>query len=73
MQWKLTRVGETVSDGDLEKLMAALARFEAYAPGARPVAPAVAAEKCLAAVERSSLEGGFGGSFLSHNGTKRWL
>lgn len=62
-----------VSDEDTAKLMAALGRFEAYAPGARRRAPEIAAKDCLAAVDRYSLEGGFGGSFISHNGTKRWL
>ncbi|KAL7792873.1 hypothetical protein V8C43DRAFT_315373 [Trichoderma afarasin] len=32
-----------------------------------------AAESSLAAVARSRLETGHGGSFLSHNGTKRWM
>ncbi|PYH75558.1 NAD(P)-binding protein [Aspergillus uvarum CBS 121591] len=49
------------------------AKFEAYV-GARvvPMRPEDAAESVLAAVDRQSLAGGFGGSFWSHNGTKRW-
>ncbi|PYI27963.1 NAD(P)-binding protein [Aspergillus indologenus CBS 114.80] len=49
------------------------AKFEAYI-GAKVVAmrPEDAARSVLAAVDRQSLAGGFGGSFWSHNGTKRW-
>lgn len=35
--------------------------------------PVVSAQRCLAAIDRSSLEEGYGGSFLSHNGTRRWM
>ena len=35
--------------------------------------PTESATKILALVERSSLEGGHGGSFRSHNGTRRWM
>ncbi|PYI17217.1 NAD(P)-binding protein [Aspergillus japonicus CBS 114.51] len=49
------------------------AKFEAYI-GAKvvPMRPEDAAKSVLAAVDRQSLAGGFGGSFWSHNGTKRW-
>ena len=62
-----------VSDENLGRLKDVNVRFERYAPGFRAMEPAVAAEKSLAAIERSSLEKGFRGSFLSHNGTKRWM
>lgn len=41
--------------------------------GAPPTDPMVSAKRCLEAIKRSSLEGGYGGSFLSHNGTRRWM
>ncbi|KAK8852252.1 NAD(P)-binding protein [Apiospora arundinis] len=38
-----------------------------------PVDSMKSAKQCLAAIDRSSLETGYGGSFLSFNGTKKWL
>ncbi|KPM42974.1 hypothetical protein AK830_g3545 [Neonectria ditissima] len=49
------------------------AKFDLYAPGFEPSGPLESAESCLAAIGRSSIEGGHGGSFLSHNGTRRWM
>lgn len=48
-------------------------KFEQYAPGFRPMPVDEAAILVLAAIERSSLAGGYSGSFLSFNGTKRWM
>ena len=64
---------EVASDNDLSLLKAINAKFEKYAPGFQAMQPAVAARSCLAAIDRSTLELGLGGSFLSHNGTKRWM
>ncbi|KAK5169680.1 uncharacterized protein LTR77_005658 [Saxophila tyrrhenica] len=63
----------SLSEGDLLRFQNITARFEKYAPGFKATSPTDAAQKCLAAIERSSLQGGSGGSFLSHNGTKRWM
>ncbi|KAK8097755.1 uncharacterized protein PG998_013241 [Apiospora kogelbergensis] len=41
--------------------------------GGPPMDPMVAARRSLAAIDRLSLEGGYGGSLLSHNGTRRWM
>ncbi|KAK8121234.1 hypothetical protein PG999_005354 [Apiospora kogelbergensis] len=41
--------------------------------GGPPMDPMVAARRSLAAIDRFSLEGGYGGSLLSHNGTRRWM
>lgn len=48
-------------------------KFQQYAPGFRPVPVDEAAKHVLAAIERSSLADGYSGSFLSFNGTKRWM
>ena len=59
---------------DLERLQDLMVKFQAYAaPGFKPKLPEEVAVACLAAIERSSLAAGSGGSFLSHNGTKRWI
>ncbi|KAL6824623.1 hypothetical protein J3E69DRAFT_381500 [Trichoderma sp. SZMC 28015] len=63
----------TLSSDDSLRLQAIMAKFNDYAPGFKSMDPVTAAESSLAAVARSSLETGHGGSFLSHNGTKRWM
>lgn len=62
-----------VSSDDSLRLQAIMAKFNDYAPGFKAMDPVTAAESSLAAVARSSLETGHGGSFLSHNGAKRWM
>ncbi|KKP02342.1 hypothetical protein THAR02_05542 [Trichoderma harzianum] len=63
----------TLSSDDSLRLQAILAKFNDYAPGFKAMDPVTAAESSLAAVARSTIETGHGGSFLSHNGTKRWM
>ncbi|KAK4061451.1 hypothetical protein Trihar35433_9778 [Trichoderma harzianum] len=63
----------TLSSDDTLRLQAIMAKFNGYAPGFKAMDPVTAAESSLAAVARSTLETGHGGSFLSHNGTKRWV
>ncbi|BCS28603.1 uncharacterized protein APUU_70173A [Aspergillus puulaauensis] len=65
--------GATVSSDDLAQLAKYGPKFELYSPGFQPMSPGDAAKSVLAAIERSSLAGGYSGSFLSHNGTKRWM
>lgn len=62
-----------VDPDDLARLAKYAPRFEQYSPGFQASTPDAAAASLLAAIERSSLEGGYSGSFLSHNGTKRWM
>jgi len=62
-----------VSSDDLARLQAINLKFESYAPGFTASEPKASAESCLLAINRSSLEEGYGGSFLSHNGTRRWM
>ena len=62
-----------VSTDDLAQLSKYGPKFELYSPGFQPLSPENAAKSILAAIERSSLAGGYSGSFLSHNGTKRWM
>ncbi|RAH67253.1 NAD(P)-binding protein [Aspergillus aculeatinus CBS 121060] len=63
----------TVPEPILSRVKGIEAKFEAYV-GVKvvPMRPEVAARSVLAAVDRQTLAGGFGGSFWSHNGTKRW-
>ncbi|KAK7430946.1 hypothetical protein QQZ08_002475 [Neonectria magnoliae] len=63
----------SLSSDDLALLEKINAKFDRYAPGFKLSSPSESAASCLAAINRSSIEGGHGGSFLSHNGTKRWL
>ncbi|SPO07104.1 related to protoporphyrinogen oxidase [Cephalotrichum gorgonifer] len=68
--------GETspLSGEDVVRLEAITAKSLKYAaPDFRAVQPEEGAQRCLAAIDRSSLEGGFGGTLLSYNGTKRWM
>jgi hypothetical protein len=54
-------------------LQVLLGKFKTYAPHFEgPSTPDASAASVLAAIDRSSLEGGQGGIFISHNGTKRW-
>lgn len=62
-----------MSGDDLAQLAKYGPKFELYSPGFKPSSPEAAAKSVLAAIERSSLAGGYSGSFLSHNGTKRWM
>ncbi|OQD61527.1 hypothetical protein PENPOL_c016G08856 [Penicillium polonicum] len=58
---------------DLARIKSIETKFEKYAGGNYVASPPEAsARSVLAAISRQSLAGGFGGSFYSHNGTKRW-
>lgn len=61
------------SEEDLRRFQSLHDKFDKYSPGNTPFTPEAAAKNVLAAVERSSLENGNGGGFLSHNGTQRWM
>lgn len=61
------------SEEDAARLQDVTAKFQGYAADFEAATPEKAAKRCLVAIERTSLEGGYGGSFLSHNGTKKWL
>jgi NAD(P)-dependent dehydrogenase (short-subunit alcohol dehydrogenase family) len=51
-----------------------LAKFKAYAPHFTGLAtPEDAIRDVLATIHRATIEDGFGGAFLSHNGDKQWL
>ncbi|KAB2573318.1 Fluoren-9-ol dehydrogenase [Lasiodiplodia theobromae] len=70
-----TTEGRTVTlpSEDAERQQRIGAKMEKYAPGFAAADPLSAAERCLAAIERSTLSGGYSGSFLSHNGTRKWM
>ncbi|KAF7559190.1 hypothetical protein G7046_g4957 [Stylonectria norvegica] len=49
-------------------------KFAAYAPDfAGPISPEESAKLVLSVIEKSSIENGNGGDFLSHKGDKSWL
>ncbi|GAW22630.1 hypothetical protein ANO14919_121720 [Xylariales sp. No.14919] len=62
-----------LSDGELKVFQVVNEKFTAYAPNFRPLQPVESAQRCLAAIDRSSLAKGHGGSFKSQNGRGRWL
>ncbi|KAJ5116672.1 hypothetical protein N7456_001020 [Penicillium angulare] len=65
--------GTSLSSDDITRLEKYGPKFESYSPGFKAMAPEEAARSVMAAIERSSLAEGYSGSFLSHNGTKRWM
>jgi hypothetical protein len=51
-----------------------MAKFKAYAPHfTGPATPEDGIRDVLATIHRATIEDGFGGAFLSHNGDKQWL
>ncbi|KAH8172646.1 short chain dehydrogenase domain-containing protein [Sarocladium implicatum] len=64
----------SLSEHDVARLQDMNAKLGTYAaPDFRPMTPRESALACLSAINRSSLAAGFNGSFLSYNGTKRWM
>ncbi|RWA05878.1 hypothetical protein EKO27_g9225 [Xylaria grammica] len=62
-----------LSDDELKVFQVVNEKFTAYAPNFCPLQPVESAQRCLAAIDQSSLAKGHGGSFRSQNGTGRWL
>lgn len=62
-----------VSTDDLARLQAFTLKMESYSPGFKASEPSASAESCLSAINRSSLGEGYGGTFLSHAGARRWM
>jgi hypothetical protein len=63
-----------VTEEENAKLMAQGAKFAKYAPHFRgPAQPEDAVRDVLKVVKDASLEGGYGGAFISHLGNKQWL
>ena len=49
-------------------------KFAAYAPHFKaPLTPQESVEVMLKLLEKSSIENGNGGTFVSHMGTKQWI
>lgn len=49
-------------------------KFAKYAPHfTGPITPAESVEKCLDVLEKTSVENGDSGAFVSHLGNKQWL
>lgn len=58
----------------MAKIGEIVGKFRAYAPHfTGPVPPENAVKDILAVIEKSSVERGDGGSFVSHKGNKQWL
>ena len=56
------------------KMAAAVEKLDRYTGGnLKMMTPAESAAKVLGYVEGASLDGGYSGSFRSHNGTRRWM
>jgi hypothetical protein len=59
---------------DVEKAQILIAKFAAYAPHfQRPLTPEESVKAVVDVIEKSSIEGGAGGAFISHLGNKQWL
>ena len=64
----------SLSEDEMARLQDMNSKLGNYAsPDFRPMEPHESAVACLSAIRRSSLAAGFGGTLLSHNGTKRWM
>jgi hypothetical protein len=51
-----------------------ISKFAAYAPHFKgPMSAEDSVKAVLGVVEKASLEGGYGGAFISHLGNKQWL
>lgn len=70
---RITLTEDVASEDDLGRFQSLHEKFDKYSPGNVAFTPEAAAKNVLTAVERSSLENGNGGGFLSHNGTQRWM
>ncbi|KAH8202049.1 hypothetical protein TruAng_003804 [Truncatella angustata] len=63
-----------LTEVETKALTRMLGKFQEYAPHFKgPATPEAAIKDVLSVIERSSVESGNGGSFLSHLGTKQWL
>lgn len=51
-----------------------ISRFVAYAPHFKgPMSAEESVKAVLGVAEKASVEGGYGGAFISHLGNKQWL
>ncbi|GME23728.1 Short-chain dehydrogenase [Neofusicoccum parvum] len=64
---------DNLNEHQQENWMKLGAKFNEYAPGAKPAAPEDSVNDVLKVIYNASLENGSGGSYVSHFGTKRWL
>ncbi|KAI0200563.1 NAD(P)-binding protein [Astrocystis sublimbata] len=63
------------TEDDMKAIMKQGAQFQAYSPGFKgPKSPAESVQAILKQVKLASLEGGYGGLFISHNGRgEKWV
>lgn len=63
-----------ITEEEKQKNGILFAKFVEYAPDLkRPMTPEESVRAVLSVVEKASIQGGYGGQFISHLGTKRWL
>ncbi|KAF2119051.1 hypothetical protein BDV96DRAFT_568960 [Lophiotrema nucula] len=63
-----------MSPEQAEKLPEMIAKFQRYNPHFKgPITPPESIKAVLSLVERSSVENGDGGDYMSHFGTRRWI
>ncbi|KAI1158237.1 NAD(P)-binding protein [Nemania serpens] len=70
-----TGVYDNLTEEQLKAVQEQGATFQRYAPGFKgPATPAHSVEKILIQINKASLEGGYGGEFISHLGKgEKWL
>lgn len=62
------------SGEEVERFQAMLTKFQEYAPHFKgPITPAESVDAVLKVIDGASVEGGWGGKFVSHFGNTQWL
>lgn len=65
---------QQMTEEDVKVFQEMLAQFKAYAPHfAGPITPKESVEAVMGVVNGASVEGGWGGKFVSHYGNEQWL
>jgi len=58
----------------LQRMAGQFQKFQAYAPDFKGTdSPEAGVRKVVSVIERASIEGGFGGAFVSQNANRQWL
>lgn len=67
-------VGRTATPEQMQDLMGFMGRLVTYAPHFKgPISPEESVRHVRSTWEKASIEGGFGGAFISHLGNKQWV
>ena len=66
--------GSTATPEEMESVMGLIGKLVAYAPHFKgPITPEESVRHVRSTWEKASIEGGYGGAFISHFGNKQWL